>query len=285
MRIPYKVWRQHYLPQHWLTWLAGKCAHCKWPWFKDWAIKRFIRLYGVNLSEALVQDLNHYASFHEFFIRKLKADIRPVDFSTNTIVSPCDGTISQIGSINGDTLIQAKGRHYTLTALLGDENLAHPFINGNFATIYLAPHDYHRVHMPYNGNLRHLCYIPGKLFSVNHETTQHVDELFARNERVVALFDSPQGNFAVILVGAMLVGSIYTHWSGQVTPHRAKKMVQIEYPHSPDRHIALDKGEEMGYFSLGSTVILLFTNSVGWEEKIASQSKIVVGQRMGHFLT
>lgn len=284
VQVPFDVWRQYFLPQRTLTWIAGKLAYCEIPWFKNWAIKRFIRLYGVNVEEALESNPEAYASFHDFFIRRLKPLRRPINSSPHAITSPCDGTISQIGRINHQTLIQAKQHSFTLGALLGDEEKASPFIDGHYATIYLAPKDYHRVHMPCAGTLEHLTYIPGKLFSVNPLTAAHVPQLFARNERVVTLFKSPHGQFAVILVGAMLVGSIFTRWSGHLTPHCGKNVLSINYPDTPERHIALDKGEEMGYFSLGSTVILLFTKNQSWEHELAQHSRIVVGQRIGHLL-
>lgn len=285
MQVPFDVWRQYYLPQRTLTWMAGKLAYCEIPWFKNWAIRRFIRLYGVNVNEALESSPEAYRSFHHFFIRQLKPNSRAIDNSPSSIVSPCDGTISQIGKIEHETLIQAKNHSYTLGALLGDEQKAKPFIDGHYATIYLAPKDYHRVHMPLAGTLENLTYIPGKLFSVNPLTADHVPQLFARNERVVTLFKNPHGTFAMILIGAMLVGSIFTRWSGHLTPHRGKTKISINYPDRPERHITLDKGEEMGYFSLGSTVILLFTKDQSWEQELAQHSRIVVGQRIGHLLS
>jgi len=284
VNIPFEVWRQHLVPQRLLSTIYGKLSHCKWAWFKNWAIKRFVRLYGINLFDALQPEPTLYPSFHDFFIRSLNPDLRPIDDTPNGIVSPCDGTISQIASIKNNTLIQAKGRSYSVGALLGDHPLASTFTNGQFATLYLAPKDYHRVHMPYSGTLQSVRYIPGKLFSVNPLTTEHVDSLFAKNERVVSIFNSNEGAFAVVLVGAMIVGSISTRFNGTLTPPRGKEVVHFDYPNSPEQYIKLDKGQEMGYFSLGSTVILLFTENLSWEQELTQHTKVVVGQRIGHYL-
>jgi phosphatidylserine decarboxylase len=284
VKIPFEVWRQHIVPQGLISTIYGVLSHCRWAWFKNWAIKRFIRLYGINVNEAAQTEPTAYPSFHEFFIRELNPNLRPIDRDNNVIVSPCDGTISQIGTIEQGTLIQAKGRHYSVSALLGgDHPMAEHFKNGRFATVYLAPKDYHRVHMPYAGTLRSVRYVPGKLFSVNPITAEHVECLFAKNERVVSVFDSPQGPFVVVLIGAMIVGSITTVANGTLTPPRGKKVVQFDYTESSQHSIKLDKGDEMGYFSLGSTVIMLFTDGLRWEQELAQHTRIVVGQRIGHY--
>lgn len=289
MQQPFTVWRQHFVPQHTLSRIYGKLSHCQTPWFKNWAIRRFIRLYGINMQEAMHGSAEDYASFHDFFTRHLKPNQRPIDALTNGICSPCDGTISQIGKIEHDTLLQAKEHNFSLSALLADQtpdqSLVQPFLDGHYTTVYLAPKDYHRVHMPFAGTLQHLRYIPGKLFSVNPLTAAHVPQLFARNERAIATFKNNEGTFAVILVGAMIVGSIFTRWSGSLTPHRGNKILHIDYTNTPDRHITLDKGEEIGYFSLGSTVILLFAKNLRWEQGLSQDSSIVLGQRMGCFVT
>ncbi len=284
MQYPLAVWRQYYLPQHALTRFAGLVSHCQIPWLKNWIIRDFIARYGVDMHEALESDPRAYASFHDFFTRHLKPSLRPIDHHPEAICSPCDGTISQIGKIEEGMLLQAKGHHFSLEALLANSHDAKNFTNGHFATIYLAPKDYHRVHMPYCGSLQRLRYVPGKLFSVNPLTTQYVEGLFARNERVITLFKHPAGDFAVILVGAMLVGSMSTRWGGYLTPHRGKDITQVDYPDTSDQHIKLDKGDEMGYFSLGSTVILLFAENMRWENAFTQQTRIVVGQRIGQFL-
>ncbi|MFI4937692.1 MAG: archaetidylserine decarboxylase [Candidatus Berkiellales bacterium] len=283
MQGPFTVWRQYFLPQRFLTWAAGKLAFCQIRWFKDWAIRRFIRLYEVNVEEAEVSELSAYASFHHFFIRKLKAGLRPIDPLAEGLCSPCDGSISQIGKIQQDTLVQAKGRDFTLKALLGDESLAPAFKNGRYATIYLAPKDYHRVHMPCAGTLTSMQYIPGKLFSVNPLTANYVDQLFAKNERLVTTFTNEKGQFAIVLVGAMLVGSVFTRWGGRCVAHSNPKNLKVNYPNKKEQHITLDKGEEMGYFSLGSTVILLFPENLNWEPDITQLTNVVVGQRIGRY--
>jgi len=282
--VPFEVKRQYYVPQHALSWFAGKLARCRIKWFKNWAIRRFVRLYNVNLSEAEQPNIERYECFHDFFIRKLAVNTRLFDSHPNSFCSPCDGSISQIGSIDQDTLVQAKGKFFTLEALLGNKANASLFHRGKFATLYLAPKDYHRVHMPYEGVLQQLRYIPGKLFSVNTLTTEHVDQLFAQNERVVAIFQTERGKFAVIMVGAMIVGSIFTRWSGHLSPHRGKKIIQVDFPVHQSQQIALDKGEEMGYFSLGSTVILLGSENLSWEHTLKSGETICLGQKLGHLL-
>jgi len=284
VRYPLKVWRQHLVPQHALTTFAGMLSHSEIPWLKNYLIRYFLKRYNVNMNEALEPNPFAYPSYHEFFIRRLKPGSRPIDASPTSIVSPCDGTISQMGKIEGNSLLQAKGRHFSLEALVGSHEDAKAFENGHFATIYLAPIDYHRVHMPLSGTLTHLRYIPGELFSVNPLTTDHVDNLFARNERVVTFFKHDHGSFAIILVGAMIVGSIFTRWGGNVTPHRAKKILDISYPNLPEQHIRLDKGDEMGYFALGSTVIVLLDAKMQWEYDLSQNSRLVVGQGIGHLL-
>lgn len=279
-----KVWRQYWLPQHALSKFGGHVSHCRLPWLKNYLIQWFINRYQVNMDEALQTDLNAYPSFHDFFIRQLKPGTRPIDPQSDSICSPCDGAISQIGKIENGTLLQAKGRSFSLSALLGDAACAQKFHNGNFLTIYLAPKDYHRVHMPAKGALQSVRYIPGKLFSVNPLTTQSVDNLFARNERVISFFDHPQSPFAVILVGAMIVGSITTRWAGRLLPQANQLVREILYPQTPEQHLTLDKGEEMGYFSLGSTVIILFAENIRWEYTLTQDSRLVVGQRIGQFL-
>jgi phosphatidylserine decarboxylase len=278
---PFEVWRQYFAPQRLISAIYGKLSHWKFPRFKNWAIKRFIRLYDININEALETNPEAYACFHDFFIRKLDPSKRPLDLTSNSIVSPCDGTISQIGAIEQGTLIQAKGKKFSVNALLGNHSLANEFTHGKFATIYLAPKDYHRVHIPDLGTLKSVCYIPGKLFSVNPITTANIDNLFAQNERVVNFYDSPNGPFAVVLVGAMIVGSITTHSNGTLTSSRGKEIVQFDFFNTSE--IKLNKGEEMGYFSLGSTVILLFTEKLCWEQALTQRTKVVVGQKMGHY--
>lgn len=284
MRTPYTVWRQHCLPQHALTKLAGKLSHSKQRWLKDKLIRILLRDYPVNLAEALESDPTQYASFHDFFTRQLKPGCRPIDDLSNGIVSPCDGAISEMGKIKDDTLIQAKNHTYRVADLLADAKDAAAFRNGHFMTVYLAPQDYHRVHMPIAGEIEKLRYVPGKLFSVNPLTAEHIPNLFARNERVITFFRSQHGSFAIILVGAMIVGSIHTQWGETNKPHKGKRVITKEYSKSSNSNLLIDKGDEMGYFALGSTVILLFAQDLAWEYDLNQQSRIVVGQRIGHFL-
>lgn len=284
MQVPFEVWRQNFLPQHFISWCYGKLSHCQTPWFKNWAIQRFVRLYGINMSEAIEQDPTAYDTFHDFFIRPLKPELRPMDNTEGGICSPCDGVISQIGNIDNGALIQAKNHTYTVNDLLGNVIDPKPFQNGHFTTIYLAPKDYHRVHMPCRGTLQEMAYIPGDLFSVNPLTAEHVAGLFARNERVVSLFQNEQGTFAMVLVGAMIVGNIATSWAGHISSQSNKQILHVKYPQTQEQHIVLDKGEEMGYFSLGSTVIMLFAENLRWENGYSQDSRIVVGQRIGHFM-
>jgi phosphatidylserine decarboxylase len=284
VQYPFDVWRQNYLPQHALSRFGGFVSHNQIPWLKNYLINWFIKRYNVNMSEALESSPNHYASFHDFFIRKLKPEARPIDSNPLSICSPCDGAVSQFGKIKENTLLQAKGREYTLEALLGNDNDAKSFYNGHFLTTYLAPKDYHRVHMPCDGILQTMRYIPGKLYSVNPLTTDHIDNLFARNERVVSLFTHEGQSFAIILVGAMIVGSISTSWAGVQAPQSSKQIKTIHYDQTPEKYIRLDKGAEMGYFSLGSTVIVLLAENVRFEYDVSQSSRLVVGQRIGHFL-
>lgn len=284
MQHPFVVWRQYFVPQHALTRFGGLLSHCEIPWVKNYLIRYFVNRYQPDLNEAQESNPYAYPSFHEFFIRRLKPSFRPVDSSPQSICSPCDGMISQIGKIKQGSLLQAKGHSFSVAALLGDNADAEAFANGRYLTIYLAPKDYHRVHMPCNGTLEKLRYIPGRLFSVNPLTTQYVENLFSRNERVVTFFKHEQGSFAIVLVGAMIVGSIFTRWGGVIAPHRGKKMEQILYPQTPQQHIKLDKGDEMGYFSLGSTVIVLLAEDMRSEYDVSQNSRLVVGQRIGHLL-
>ena len=272
---------QHLLPQHGLSRLAARLAEGSQ--LKNLLIKVFIKRYGVDMSEALIEDPRQFSSFNAFFTRELKATARPIGDGTDRFLSPADGAISQLGDINQQRLLQAKGRHFTLQALLGgDAAIAREFSNGSFATIYLSPKDYHRVHMPVAGRLRKTVYIPGKLFSVNRATTAAVANLFARNERVVCLFDTGFGPMAVILVGAMIVAGIETVWAGQVCPGAGRREIkQQDYVnHSPP--IELAAGGELGRFKLGSTVIVLFGHgSAELDSALEADSPVQMGQPLG----
>ncbi len=276
MSKPIKILIQYCCPQHTLSRIVGWLGECRWKWFKNWAIKRLIRTKQVNLSEAASENLDDYPTFNSFFARQLKPGLRPIAPLANTLSSPADGCISQMGKINQNSILQAKNFNYTTTSLLGgNEALAQSFENGSFATIYLAPKDYHRVHMPITGKLLQTIYIPGQLFSVNQLTAQHVPNLFARNERLVCLFETTIGTVAVILVGAMLVGHIETVWPMQ---HPLNKISTETYSND----LVLERGAELGLFKMGSTAIMLFpANTVEWLTTLKENSVVKVGEKIG----
>lgn len=279
MRITFQLFFQHVFFQKFLTFLLGKLAHCRFSLVKNVFIRIFCRLYTIQMSEAVEENPVAYATFHDFFIRRLKPNARPISDDAHTVVSPADGTISQCGYLQGDSLLQAKGKSYSVLQLLaGDRALAETFHHGAHALIYLAPNNYHRVHMPFTGKLLQMIYVPGALFSVSPTTAQHIDGLFAQNERVIAIFETALGKMAVILVGAMIVGSISTVWAGQITPPRDRR--EVAYFDYTTQEIFLGKGQELGYFSLGSTVIVLFEeNRVHWLEDL-NVSAIQMGQNI-----
>jgi phosphatidylserine decarboxylase len=267
---------QSLLPQHALSQLAGKLAENKTPWLKNFLIQQFIKHYQIDLTEARIENPEEFDNFNNFFIRQLKPDARPIAMAEHD----ADGTLSQIGTIKEGQLLQAKQFYFDLNSLLGNQKeLTTTFLNGEFATIYLAPHNYHRVHMPLTGTLRQSIYIPGKLFSVNRMTTELVPQLFARNERLITLFDTVAGPMIVILVGALLVGSIQTVWMHE--PIRHTEMI-IEIPASL---LTLEKGAELGHFKMGSTVIVLFAkNHIAWSSHLQSESFVEVGQVLANIL-
>jgi phosphatidylserine decarboxylase len=269
---------QYIVPQHLLSRLVGKLAECRTPWFKNAIIKRFIDQYQVNMEEAAEPDHECYENFNAFFTRPLREGAR--DICEEGIASPADGAVSQLGDIEHGRIFQAKGQSYTSLELLGgDEALAKLFDGGKFATIYLSPKDYHRVHMPISGTLRHGIYVPGDLFSVNNATADNVPRLFSRNERYVAIFDTEFGPMAMVLVGAMIVAGIETVWGGQVAPV-TRTIQRTDYPSKIDTQ-ALAKGDEMGRFKLGSTVVLLFgKDAVEWAEHLAHASPLKMGERI-----
>jgi phosphatidylserine decarboxylase len=270
------VMLQHLLPHHLISRVVWLATRAQAPWWKNFLIRSFLRHYPVRMEEAVQPDASAYASFNDFFTRAQRPEARPVDSRPDSIVSPVDGTVSEAGQMEGERLLQAKGRDYTLTELLGgDEALARHFTGGAFATLYLAPHNYHRIHMPATGRLISTLYVPGRLFSVNGATAQRVPRLFARNERVVCVFEGEAGLFAVILVGALNVGSMATVWAGDITPARRRKITRLPSPPTP---LELEKGAELGRFNMGSTVILLFEpGKVRWHPRV----KTGAGMRMG----
>jgi phosphatidylserine decarboxylase len=244
---------QYLFPKQALTSFAGWVAGRERGRVTTWIIRRFVKKYDVNMDEALESDIAHYKSFNQFFTRALKPGARPI--AQADLVCPVDGAISQFGPIDGEQIFQAKGHHYTCTALVGgDATVAAQFAHGSFATLYLSPKDYHRIHMPCAGRLLRMTYVPGDLFSVNPTTALGVPGLFARNERVVCLFESALGPFVLVLVGATIVGSMETVWHGVVNPPRTGELREWRYD---DQQILLEQGEEMGRFLLGSTVVML----------------------------
>ncbi|HEY2462975.1 MAG TPA: archaetidylserine decarboxylase [Steroidobacteraceae bacterium] len=272
------VWFQHVLPQHALSRLVLRATRVRAPWFKNWLIRGFLRLYTIDMTEAVQADPLRYASFNEFFTRALKPDVRILAREPREIACPVDGVISEAGTIDGDRLLQAKGRHYSLTELLASRAWAQHFAGGSFATIYLAPFNYHRVHMPLQGRLRETVYVPGRLFSVNAVTATLVPRLFARNERVLTWFDTAFGEFALILVGALNVGSIATVWAGDITPAARRVVTTL-----PPREVSLEKGEELGRFNMGSTVIVLFQRDrARWHDDLRAGATVTLGQSLGY---
>ncbi len=271
------VWIQYLLPQHGLSRLVLAATRVRLRWFKNWTIRGFLRLYAVDMTEAAESDPYRYPSFNEFFTRELKLGARPIAERHDAIACPADGCISEAGAIDRDRLLQAKGRSYRLTELLAAQPWASRFEGGSFATIYLAPFNYHRVHMPLRGELRETVYVPGRLFSVNAVTAQHVPGLFARNERVLTLFDTAFGQFALVLVGALNVGSMATVWAGDITPAARRTVTRLPAPPT-----LLEKGAELGRFNMGSTVILLFEpNRARWLPQVHAGSVVRLGQSLG----
>jgi phosphatidylserine decarboxylase len=271
------VMLQLVLPQHRLSRLVYAATRVRISWFKNLLIRRFLKLFDLDMSEAVEIDPYRYGSFNDFFTRALRPDARPIAPATAAIASPVDGMVSECGNIERDELLQAKGRRYRLAELLVDEPWARRFEGGSFATIYLAPFNYHRIHMPVRGRLLDTVYVPGRLFSVNATTAQHVARLFAHNERVLTLFESDFGQFALVLVGALNVGSMATVWAGEITPAARRVVTRIPAP-----AVVLDKGAELGRFNMGSTIILLFeANRARWHPLLRAGSVVQFGQAIG----
>ncbi len=271
---------QHLVPQHALSRAAGWLASTETGFIKNTFIRWFVKRYNVDMSLAAEENPLAYASFNDFFTRELKPGVRPVDSNPFSIVCPADGAISQLGAIADGRIFQAKGQDYTVEELLGgDAELAAEFTDGQFATVYLSPRDYHRVHMPYGGKLRSMVSVPGELFSVNTVTAENVPRLFSRNERAVAIFDTDIGPMAVVLVGAMIVAGIETVWDGQIAPFASREIETSQYPY---QNITLDKGDEMGRFKLGSTAVILFANDrIEWSKKYQAGTPTQMGEIMG----
>jgi phosphatidylserine decarboxylase len=274
---------QHVLPQHGLSTLMHHLARVRWRPLKTLLIQSFARYYRIDMNLAAEPDLSAYPHFNAFFTRALRPEVRPLDADPRAVICPVDGTLSQIGHITAGRLIQAKGHDYGVRDLLGlTASAAHPFEGGSFATIYLAPSDYHRIHMPLTGELVGMTYAPGRLFSVNNSTARLVPELFARNERVICRFATAAGEMGMVLVGAIFVGGIETVWAGEITPPHAGRALQHWNDPDDAQRIHLERGAEMGRFNLGSTVILLFPpGSVQWEPGLAVGQPVQLGQRLG----
>lgn len=276
----FKVLPQYILPQHALSKLMSKFTHSKNTTLKNYMINKVIKLYGVNMAEALPDNPEHFETFNDFFTRSLRPHARPVASGEKAIASPADGAISQLGKINETKIFQAKGKQFSIVDLLGGSvDRAIPFMDGEFATIYLSPKDYHRLHMPLTGTLKEMVHVPGKLFSVNAATTRSVSGLFARNERVVAIFDTAAGPMALVLVGAIFVSSIETVWHGVVTPPSAPTVQSWSYS---KKTVTLEKGEEMGRFNMGSTILVLFgKGKTQWDEKLKADALVKMGELIG----
>jgi phosphatidylserine decarboxylase len=268
------------LPHHAISRVVYLVTRLRGPQVKP-MINWFVKKYAVNMDDAAESDTGYYRTFNEFFTRSLKPDLRPVVPGENTLACPCDGKVSQSGPIRSGAIMQAKGRAYSVLELLGgDKAMAAEFADGCFTTIYLAPHDYHRMHMPLDAKLLRMIHVPGRLFSVAEWTVQEIPRLFARNERLACYFETKSGPMVMVLVGAINVSAIETVWSGPVVPPRARKISEFDYSHTNKK---ITKGAEMGRFNMGSTVILLTSNKVEWLAHIEAGYAVKMGQLIGHF--
>ena len=279
-----KIAFQYALPKHGVSKLVGFLARGKLGIITTGLIKLFIKAYKINMAEAKHSDPSHFKTFNEFFTRELAEGVRPLVEGDDKVAHPVDGTVSQLGPIKDGTLVQAKNHYYNVQELVGgDEDLAKLFDDGEFATIYLAPSDYHRLHMPVDGTLTDMVYVPGDAFSVNPLTAENVPNLFARNERVVCIFDTEIGPMAMVLVGATIVRSIETVWAGEITPPRGSTVNHWTYDKEGDNAVTLKKGEEMGRFKLGSTVVCLFAkDKVEFLEQLKNGSTTRMGEHFAN---
>lgn len=266
---------QQFVPQQQLSKVAGRLAASRHPVVKRTFIRSFAKAYGITLEDYERESLNAYESFNDFFTRELKDDARPIDATTDAVISPADGVISQLGQLNDHKLLQAKGRHYDISQLLADSGDGDYFADGSFATVYLAPSNYHRVHMPFDGTLTKTRYVPGTLFSVNNTTAANVPDLFARNERLVCLFDTQYGKAAVVMVGAMIVAGIETVATGKI--ERTDDVQEAAH------NMTLAKGDELGRFYLGSTAIIVLPKGAktAWQNTMQHGSTVQMGQLLG----
>ena len=271
---------QYLLPKYWLTAIVYRVTRIRHSGFKNFIITKFVKLYKVDTSDISLTLPDDFANFNEFFIRELRADARPIDTNAQAIVSPVDGTVSQAGELRGAAILQAKGFEYSLDELLATNlDEARAFSAGHFATIYLAPYDYHRVHAPLAGELISASYVPGDLFSVNTATAANIPGLFRRNERLILNFDTSIGPAAVIFVGALNVGSISTPWSGEIRPRHSGVVESIDLG---AKSIAVAKGELLGWFNMGSTVILLLPkDTCDWRKDLTAGNTLRMGEAIG----
>ena len=278
-----KSWPLALLPHQRLSRIVRSATRWQTGWWKNLLIRLFVRHFRVDLSEAQISRPEDFPDFNSFFTRALRPEVRQMPRDELAIACPVDGRISELGDIRDDSLLQAKGREYSLLRLLGgDANRAGPFRNGKFITVYLSPRDYHRIHMPVNARLRETCYVPGRLFSVAPHTTRAIPELFTRNERLCAVFDTAAGPMAMILVGAIFVSCMETVWEGVVNPTLGRSLDVRHYPDSGDPAIELQQGDEMGRFNMGSTVILLYGEGrVDWLEDLQAGAVVQLGDLLG----
>lgn len=269
---------QALLPQHFLSRIVYAVMRCETKWVKNTLIYLISKVAGINADEALSPDPADYASFNAWFTRALKPGVRTFDQEKDAFISPCDGRISETGSLDKNQILQAKGRTYTLQSLLANDPVCDELLDGYFSTIYLSPRDYHRIHMPITGKLARMIHVPGRLFSVAPYTARQVPNLFARNERVISVFNTESGPLVMVLVGAMLVSSTETVWAGEVTPNKNKKVSVKDYT---GQDITLSKGDEMGRFNMGSTVILLMpSRTLEGKSELTAGTAVTVGQRL-----
>lgn len=267
-----KISIQYLIPHHIVSRVAGKLADCRIKIIKNFLIRNFAKIYHVDMQDALEPNLSKYETFNAFFTRALKSNARALPANNKIIVSPVDGKISQMGKIQENSLISAKSSKLSLQQLLTDQNLAKRFAGGDFITVYLSPSDYHRVHMPFDGTLKQMIYVPGKLFSVNAITVANIPNVFSRNERLITIFESELGIVAVILIGALIVGSIETTFEKEIASPQPSSPIKVW---NYENQVKLSRGEELGRFKLGSTVILLFQeNKIKWENGIAEEKSI-----------
>jgi phosphatidylserine decarboxylase len=281
-----RAWPQYLLPHYFLSGLMHRATRCRWRWWKNLLIKAVVRHYRIDMTAAVQSDALAYPSFNKFFTRAYRPAARPLSEDPQAVACPVDGSISQIGRIENTTLLQAKGRDYRLDELLADDAAwIECFRGGSFATLYLAPRDYHRIHNPLDGILRQTTHVPGRLFSVNPATVRTIPRLFARNERVIAYFNTKAGPMAVIMVGAIFVASIETVWFGEITPPRRRSVQRWRHDREEQAQRRFARGAEIGRFNMGSTVILLFgRDRVRWVENLQNGSTVQMGQTIGSWL-